>query len=137
MQKLLASLTVLALAGCAASVAPPAPANTAAPWTPPGMMVTEVVPMKPSLMTPSRATAEQLVLRKPAVRDRSRLPLPDDTGFAWDKLDHRGEVRWECRATPSGQFVRQSFCAHLLKLEGLRPASFSDLTGWMGVIYND
>jgi hypothetical protein len=137
MQKLLASLFVLALTGCAAPVPPPAPANAAAPWTPPGIMVTEVVPVKPSLWTLSQATADQLVLRKPPLRDRSRLPLPNDIGFAWDKLDHRGQVRWECRATPSGQFVRQSFCAHLLKLEGLRPASFSDLTGWMGVIYND
>jgi hypothetical protein len=77
------------------------------------------------------------VLLKPAVRDSSRLPLPGDVDFVWDKLDHRGQVRWECRATPSGQFVRQSFCAHRLQLEGPRPASFSNLEGWTGVIYND
>jgi hypothetical protein len=70
-------------------------------------------------------------------RDRSRLPLPGDTGFAWDKLYHRSSVRWECRATPSGQFVRQSFCANLPQLDGPKPAAFSSTEGWDGMLHTD
>jgi hypothetical protein len=73
----------------------------------------------------------------PPQRDRSRLPLPGDTGFAWDKLNHRGQVRWECRATPSGQFVRQSFCADLPQDVGYRPEAFRSLEGWDGVVHAD
>jgi len=70
-------------------------------------------------------------------RDRSRLPLPGDTGFAWDKLNHRGNVRWECRAIPSGQFVRQSFCALLPQVDGPRPAAFKDIEAWDGMVHTD
>ena len=73
----------------------------------------------------------------PPKRDASRLPLPGDTGFAWDKLNHRGNVRWECRALPSGQFVRQSFCALLPQVDSPRPAPFEDIEGWDGMVHAD
>lgn len=104
---------IVAVAGLAACAA--LQAQTPAPW----------IPVKPLSPNP------------PPQRDGSRLPLPGDTGFAWDKLNHRGNLRWECRATPSGQFVRQSFCAGLPKGEGPRPESFKDLASWDGIVHDD
>jgi hypothetical protein len=63
--------------------------------------------------------------------------LAGDTGFAWDKLNHRGNVRWECRALPSGQFVRQSFCKDLPQTDGPRPPAFLSLEAWDGMVHAD
>jgi hypothetical protein len=119
MKIVFAIVPALALAACTGPV----------PQGAPPALVTAVVP---PWVSPKPAAPYP-----PPKRDGSRLPLPGDTGFAWDKLNHRGQVRWECRSTPSGQFVRQSFCAGLPQADGPRPAAFSDLEGWMGVIYTD
>jgi hypothetical protein len=119
MKTVFAFVLACGLSGCAAATPQPASLAFAPAVTPPWRPASPV-PLYPQ---PNR--------------DSSRLPLPGDTGFAWDKLNHRGNARWECRALPSGQFVRQSFCKDLPQVDQPRPAAFSDIGGWDGMVHAD
>jgi len=65
-----------------------------------------------------------------------RLPLATDSGVAWDKIAHRGDMRWDCRAIPSGKFVMNSLCADLPKVDTQWPGT-TPPPGWDGMVHLD
>lgn len=86
---------------------------------------------------PSQATAlPAAVPHKAPAAANDRLPLPTDTGVAWDKIDHRANIRWECRAVPSGKFVMTSLCANLPKVDSRWPGTGAP-PDWDGMVHGD
>ncbi|WP_332876234.1 hypothetical protein [Massilia sp. S19_KUP03_FR1] len=69
-------------------------------------------------------------------RARTRLPAPTDVGVAWDQIGHRGQLRWECRAVPSGWFVMASLCAKMPQVDARWPGNAAP-PGWDGVVHGD
>lgn len=69
-----------------------------------------------------------------AVMDR--LPLATDTDVAWDKIAHRSDMRWDCRAIPSGRFVMNSLCATKPKVDTQWPGTAAP-PGWDGMVHLD
>jgi hypothetical protein len=67
---------------------------------------------------------------------RDRLPAPTDVGVAWDRIDHRGQQRWECRAVPSGRVVMTSLCAQIAQVDARWPGNAAP-TGWDGIVHGD
>jgi hypothetical protein len=67
---------------------------------------------------------------------RTRLPAPTDVGVAWDRIGHRGQLRWECRAVPSGWFVMASLCARMPQVDARWPGNAAP-PGWDGVVHGD
>jgi hypothetical protein len=65
-----------------------------------------------------------------------RIPLATDTGVAWDMISHRGQMRWDCRAVPSGKFVMNSLCASVPKVDSRWPGT-TPPPGWDGIVHND
>lgn len=83
--------------------------------------------------TPS--TALQGKYRTPrAIMDR--LPLATDTDVAWDKIAHWSDMRWDCRAIPSGRFVMNSLCADKPKVDTQWPGTAAP-PGWDGMVHLD
>lgn len=68
--------------------------------------------------------------------EKSRLPLPSDIGVAWDEISHRGAMRWDCRAVPSGKFVMNSLCANEPKVDSRWPGT-APPPGWDGMVHLD
>ena len=62
-----------------------------------------------------------------------RIPLPTDSGVAWDMISHRGQMRWDCRAVPSGKFVMNSLCASAPKIDSRWPGT-TPPPGWDGIV---
>ena len=111
------SLGALALVTCMAGATPPvAPdARVVAPWTAPASDAS-------AFSAPDGA--------------RTRLPAPTDVGVAWDRIGHRGQLRWECRAVPSGWFVMASLCAQMPQVDARWPGNAAP-PGWDGVVHGD
>jgi hypothetical protein len=68
--------------------------------------------------------------------DKDRIPLVTDTGVAWDMIEHRGQMRWDCRAVPSGKFVMNSLCANAAKNDLHWPGT-APPPGWDGMVHTD
>jgi len=68
--------------------------------------------------------------------EKSRLPLPSDIRVAWDQISHRGDMRWDCRAVPSGKFVMNSLCANEPKVDSRWPGT-APPPGWDGMVHLD
>jgi hypothetical protein len=68
--------------------------------------------------------------------EKLRLPLSTDVGVAWDEISHRGQLRWDCRAVPSGKFVKNSLCADEPKIDSRWPGT-APPPGWDGMVHLD
>lgn len=114
---ILAVIVTSALYGCSASqpAAAPVPFAKVAPWA-------ADVTKAPQYTFPGE--------------ENLRLPLPSDTGVAWDEISHRGDMRWDCRAVPSGKFVMNSLCANEPKVDSRWPGT-APPPSWDGMVHLD
>lgn len=111
-------LVALALVAGMAGASPPVAPNATAvvpPWTAPA---TGVSPFGETDLT------------------RERLPAPTDVGVTWDRIGHRGQQRWECRAVPSGRLVMTSLCAQIQRVDARWPGDAAP-PGWDGIVHAD
>ena len=68
--------------------------------------------------------------------DQSRLPLATDVDVAWDEIAHRSNMRWDCRAVPSGKFVANSLCVDKPKVDSRWPDKKAP-PDWSGTVILD
>jgi hypothetical protein len=55
------------------------------------------------------------------ISNQSRVPLATDFDVTWDEIQHRSNMRWECRGVPSGKFVANSLCADKPRVDSQWP----------------
>lgn len=115
----MALLSSLALAGCASQAAPEQPVRIDA---------VSAAPLMPIPLRLSPYTGLEI--------DQSRLPLASDVDVAWDEIAHRSNMRWDCRAVPSGKFVANSLCGAKQKIDSTWPGK-TPPAEWSGVVFLD
>lgn len=61
-------------------------------------------------------------LRNPVVIQKSfESPTPGMNSYAWDEINHRGNLIWSCRSMQSGKYVPDDLCKEQPKVDSVWP----------------